>query len=278
MLDAVAGERPSCRHPAALARRLRAHDAALCDPEREPGPTCRSAVAVEPRFRCSVRRQSRRLAMLDPSLASDSPLPPATSASTCTAERRSMWMTAASLAARIGRASRTTKVRGSTIIRSRAHSRSLATNDRYTPRSTSPPRSSISEFRSPKSREPLCTPIRQPRPHAYAVIHPVAATAGENLARGRLLSVAEHLHRDHDLEPVFIAGPGEDLSAFASIPSPSPALPCSRRSPCFKARRCLWGTIADRRTWQPLLAFPSWSFSDPPIQSHGLRGGPRMKF
>ena len=50
----------------------------------------------------------------------------------------------------------------------------------------------------------------------YAVIHPVAAASGKTWPAERFLAVADHLHHSCELKPVFIAGPGEDLSAFRS--------------------------------------------------------------
>lgn len=49
----------------------------------------------------------------------------------------------------------------------------------------------------------------------YAAIHPVAATPEKTWPANNFLAVAEHLQREHGLEPVFIAGPGEDLSPFS---------------------------------------------------------------
>jgi heptosyltransferase III len=51
----------------------------------------------------------------------------------------------------------------------------------------------------------------------YAVIHAVAATPEKTWRAEGFLSVAHHLRRDHRLEPVFIAGAGEDLSPFAEF-------------------------------------------------------------
>jgi heptosyltransferase-3 len=48
----------------------------------------------------------------------------------------------------------------------------------------------------------------------YAVIHPVASERAKTWPAERFLAIADHLQRSLDLEPVFIAGPGEDLSAF----------------------------------------------------------------
>jgi ADP-heptose:LPS heptosyltransferase len=50
---------------------------------------------------------------------------------------------------------------------------------------------------------------------AYAVIHPVAATAAKTWPVSGFLEVADHLHSRHGLEPVFISGSGQDLSAFS---------------------------------------------------------------
>jgi len=44
----------------------------------------------------------------------------------------------------------------------------------------------------------------------YAVIHPIASQPAKTWPAARFLEVAAHL----DMQPVFIAGPGEDLSAF----------------------------------------------------------------
>jgi heptosyltransferase III len=48
-----------------------------------------------------------------------------------------------------------------------------------------------------------------------AVIHPVAAAPEKTWPAAHFLRVAEQLERQHGLEPVFIGGPGDDLSAFA---------------------------------------------------------------
>jgi lipopolysaccharide heptosyltransferase III len=49
----------------------------------------------------------------------------------------------------------------------------------------------------------------------YAVIHPVAALPEKAWPAERFLEVAGYLKRSFELDPVFISGPGEDLSAFA---------------------------------------------------------------
>jgi heptosyltransferase-3 len=48
----------------------------------------------------------------------------------------------------------------------------------------------------------------------YAVIHPVAALPDKTWPAERFLEIADYLKRSFELNPVFIGGPGEDLSAF----------------------------------------------------------------
>ena len=51
-------------------------------------------------------------------------------------------------------------------------------------------------------------------PHQYAVVHPVASAPDKTWHAGGFLRAARFLRESLDLDPVFIAGPGEDLSAF----------------------------------------------------------------
>ena len=51
-------------------------------------------------------------------------------------------------------------------------------------------------------------------PVPRAVIHPMAATAGKTWPAQRFVEVAGYLQKSWELTPVFIGGPGEDLSAF----------------------------------------------------------------
>ncbi|HLM99915.1 MAG TPA: glycosyltransferase family 9 protein [Bryobacteraceae bacterium] len=48
----------------------------------------------------------------------------------------------------------------------------------------------------------------------YVVIHPLAAAADKSWPADRFTEVARYLEHAWKLEPVFIGGPGEDLSAF----------------------------------------------------------------
>jgi ADP-heptose:LPS heptosyltransferase len=54
----------------------------------------------------------------------------------------------------------------------------------------------------------------RPRLRPYAVLHPMASAVDKTWPPANFLSVAEHLQHQLGLEPVFIAGPGESLSAF----------------------------------------------------------------
>ncbi len=54
----------------------------------------------------------------------------------------------------------------------------------------------------------------QPAGRPYAVIHPIAATLEKTWRAGGFLEAARYLRQFCDLEPVFIAGAGEDLSTF----------------------------------------------------------------
>ncbi len=56
---------------------------------------------------------------------------------------------------------------------------------------------------------------RPETPEAIAVIHAVAATPQKTWTAAGFLAVAEHL-KQSGVEPVFIGGPGDDLSAFAA--------------------------------------------------------------
>jgi heptosyltransferase III len=55
---------------------------------------------------------------------------------------------------------------------------------------------------------------RKRLPHSYAVIHPAASQPDKTWHATGFLAAARFLHESLDLDPVFIAGPGEDLSAF----------------------------------------------------------------
>lgn len=52
-------------------------------------------------------------------------------------------------------------------------------------------------------------------PPAQCVIHPCASAPGKTWPADRFIEVASYLEKSLELEPVFISGPGEDLSPFS---------------------------------------------------------------
>lgn len=54
----------------------------------------------------------------------------------------------------------------------------------------------------------------RPQRDAYAVIHPLASAPDKTWPAERFLQLARYLEAELQLEPVFIAGPGESLAAF----------------------------------------------------------------
>jgi ADP-heptose:LPS heptosyltransferase len=54
----------------------------------------------------------------------------------------------------------------------------------------------------------------KPRPRPYVILHPMASTSDKTWASSNFLAVAEHIHRNLGLEPIFISGPAESLVAF----------------------------------------------------------------
>lgn len=57
----------------------------------------------------------------------------------------------------------------------------------------------------------------QPPSGPYAVLHPFASTPAKTWPARRFLAVAAELKRSLGLEPVFLAGPGDDSSVFAGF-------------------------------------------------------------
>ncbi len=55
------------------------------------------------------------------------------------------------------------------------------------------------------------------QPGAYAVLHPFASTPQKTWPAGHFIAVAEHLKDKAGLEPIFLAGPTDDPSAFTSF-------------------------------------------------------------
>ncbi len=69
---------------------------------------------------------------------------------------------------------------------------------------------------APAGEIPRAKLFAPPRESAgsYAVLHPTASADDKTWPAERFHAVAEHLERAHGLEPVFIAGAGEDVAAF----------------------------------------------------------------
>ncbi len=56
--------------------------------------------------------------------------------------------------------------------------------------------------------------LLHPRTRPYAVLHPFASEAGKTWPAEKFLAVAKHLDRELGIQPLFVAGANEDLSAF----------------------------------------------------------------
>lgn len=69
---------------------------------------------------------------------------------------------------------------------------------------------------------------------AYAVFHPVASLPEKTWPADGFLQVAEYVHETWELDPVFIAGWGEDLDAFTGYP-------CAAGAPLEETRSLLAG-------------------------------------
>jgi heptosyltransferase III len=62
-------------------------------------------------------------------------------------------------------------------------------------------------------------PGPSPQEGPYVVIHPFASEPDKTWPAQFFLTVAQHLKRELDLQPLFISGPGEDLSTFQKWPT-----------------------------------------------------------
>ncbi len=58
----------------------------------------------------------------------------------------------------------------------------------------------------------VAAPMSRPRP--YAVLHPFASEPAKTWPREKFLAVAQHLEDDLGIEPLFVGGASDDLSAF----------------------------------------------------------------
>ncbi len=73
-------------------------------------------------------------------------------------------------------------------------------------------------FGVPQSEIPrarlFAAPVARPRP--YAVLHPFASETAKTWPRESFLAVAKHLDDDLGIEPLFVGGASDDLSAFGA--------------------------------------------------------------
>lgn len=78
--------------------------------------------------------------------------------------------------------------------------------------------SAVFHFGAPRGEIPrarlFAPPAVESRP--YAVIHPIASAPAKTWSAAGFMAVAAHLERAHGLEPVFVAGAGEDVRAFTN--------------------------------------------------------------
>jgi ADP-heptose:LPS heptosyltransferase len=65
-------------------------------------------------------------------------------------------------------------------------------------------------------RAKLCGTVLPACQAPYAVLHPMASATSKTWPAENFLAIANTLHESWGLDPVFIAGPGEDLSPFAA--------------------------------------------------------------
>ena len=156
-------------------------------------PDLRIAVAVEPRFAAIFEGNPAVSQLLEPSVTSVFAYRP----DLCLnlhGGTRSMWMTAGSFAVHRA-ASRITRVPGYIIIRFHERKKFSVSIAQSTQRSTSPrPYFYLGAPRTEIPRASLFA--EQPsESRAYAVIHPVAATAAKTWRTDGFLKVAEHLAR-----------------------------------------------------------------------------------
>jgi heptosyltransferase-3 len=99
------------------------------------------------------------------------------------------------------------------------------------------PRASLFESKDWTDRNAADSSFRHFFDAPYAVLHPFAATSEKTWLQAGFLAVAEHL-KQSGLDPLFIGGPGDDLSpfqAFRTIPHP----PLSETKQIL-ARACLF--------------------------------------
>lgn len=175
-------------------------------------PDLEIAVAVEPRFAAVFHANPAVSQLLQPSIASVFGFRPELCLN-LHGGTRSMWMTAFSGAGiRAGFAHH----KGSWVYNHPIPRAQQIFGEERPVHTAEHLASAIFHLGAPPTEIPRASLFAQPAAPArpYAVIHPVAATAAKTWSSAGFLSVGDHLRDEHGLEPVYIAGPGEDLSAF----------------------------------------------------------------
>jgi heptosyltransferase III len=178
-------------------------------------PDLEIGIAVEPRFAAVFEHNPAVARLLEPTIASVRRFRPYLCLN-LHGGTRSMWMTAAS---------------GARIRAGFAHHKGSSSYNYPIPRAqqilgvertvhtAEHLASAIFHLGAPRSEIPRAMlysgPAAERRP--YAVIHPLAAAPEKTWRPDGFLRVAQHLADDHRLQPIFIGGPGEDLSAYSSF-------------------------------------------------------------
>lgn len=179
---------------------------------KQARPDLEIAVVVEPRFAAVFEGNPSVSRILNPSLSEMALYRP----HLCLnfhGGTRSMWMTAASLAGiRAGFAHH----KGSWLYNHPIPRAQQILGVERIVHTAEHLASAIFSLGVPMSEVPAASLYAEPPPayRPYAVIHPVAATSRKTWPAAGFLEVARHLQKNHSLDVLFIAGPGDDLSAF----------------------------------------------------------------
>ena len=130
---------------------------------------------------------------------------------------RSMWMTAASIA---GHRAGFAHHKGSFIYNLPIPRAQQVLGEERPVHTAEHLASAIFHLGAPRTEIPraaLYARDSSPEQRPYAVIHAVAATPEKTWPADGFRQLAQHLRREHHLEPIFVGGPTDDLSAFSDF-------------------------------------------------------------
>jgi ADP-heptose:LPS heptosyltransferase len=181
---------------------------------KQARPDVEVAIVVEPRFRELFENNPDLTHILNPDLGDIARYRPALTLN-LHGGTRSMFLTAASGARfRAGFAHH----RGAALYNVPIPRAQQILGEERTVHTAEHLASAIFYLGAPRCEIPRARLFAAPAParRPYAVLHPAASAPEKTWPAERFLAVARHLETACDLEPVFIAGPGEDLSAFAA--------------------------------------------------------------